>query len=1728
MRSMNRIWVVVVGLCGVAWLAPRPAGAVGCQDFVPAGCTRVGPADKIDVVVQNKCYVFDENSTGSYSFDKINILDGGKLLFVDPGDGKTIDFRVSALLVEKGGVFQAGSPACPIGKEGGRLAIGLYGDDPTDQGTKTPTGADAGIQCMTNPAGGGDPSRDLRCFPSNAYADGHYCTQGGDDPCSSTTAPGQNPKNKLLEPYGKLNFDDNPWGYKTIGVAYGGTLALYGYKGAQGLQDPSWASANDPADHCKVPDPSMSTLDVTELGEWAKLAGTSWARLTGQVDDKGSNLTTLTLDRAVATQEPNHGWRIGDEIVIGATDWYANHSEQRTIRNVIPSPSGTQIQVDLLNFPHYTQMFTTGQQSDFTNPVSRTAVDMRAVVGLLSRSIQVYSLGKSATEPFLKTIDCTADKNPNPSCYFGGHVIARQGFRQVAIQGVEFKQLGQGGRMGHYPVHFHLAKSTDYTGDPKTQRAFVKDSSVWDSMTRFVVLHGTHEVTVARNVGYLSLGHGYYVEDGSEIENRICHNLGVGARAALQQYVTEQQKMEHWCGGEPPPAARVVPPILDGSIRVGSSSVAMSATGSDTFMPVMFWTMNTYNEFVGNAAVSVHGFGSCYWLLGSALSGPSIHHQFDGFASFNSGAAQAPLLRFRGNSCMTSPLALPTSREVAPGAEGPLDNYLLQAKQTGFTALLNPYFNAKSFSDNYARPIVTGNYVPALDPQNCSNGGAPSVLDKNTKNCVTTVLDRFSTSFNWAEINFSAVWLRPGYFLFANGAVTDQLFGGLAIVTGGDWQQAPPAYLALALNNLFVGTTQGDGPSNVYARRSGPRFPVSSSENLASYSLCPAGGPTTCMFPAAGTGFWKGAFQPKRLVTIYDGPTYADGNTFLNVGAWECDAQPCAGAADPSKCKGFAGGELVLPCGIYSSTTQPKGPSGGNNVAVLDAAIGWKQRNGFYYPPAFDYRRSSFLKGRSDSLNMCLTAAPGDYQDLRFQPGSCRHNVVDRTQTYLTGNIVGLNGQPISESGPLNQLQVGTIDFATILLDLDGSLTGSTSTIDGRPSPGLTTSVSRNVFYDAPSQTPECLSHGVQTSPYTFISTVVGQLSGPPSAASNTILREGASWGLQPAIGIYRQWKLKADHDREQTKPCTQVCDGGQYGCARASFMGMASLAQASYLTMTEPPGLSDSQTGGLYYIDTNSGAQSLSCVVGNSFTQATFEGTRSYVLYNLFPQRDSKTSYQLYVGDVTNIGDIEFRWVRVTVHEIDGALQKVEQLCDPREPNQWCSSLRPPDPVDGVLTVTVDHTKLLPDSAFDASSRPDYDRCMPRDLCYFDASANKCRRCDPAAPVGAANRCLRAGDFLPVDVQSMNAVDKNNRKPLDAVCEDWSSKVSGQVQINNGAKVTAMDCPAGGCLGFAFKLPSGFQAKPYQSVSNPQGKKPLSRCFVESAWMKDRLVQTSNDPQCGAPRPQASSDFCSDPQVDLPAEKDAAIDGDDPGANRGEHPELEVAGGDPDGTPDASVARAAQAGAMPVRSLIAFDGGAIESFLAHHALARATLELTTSRAVAGEEALLDVHPLLLDFHEGDPDELPLTELVPANAVQRASRVLGVVPIGTGGKRRLPVLPGRDAPPPGGPGGSDDVPGVTWNCAVDLETDDHDDETCHVPWETVGGDHAAATAPSVVASGPAGTVLAWDVTEDVLNGVSSWLVRLKDESSPTQVVFHSEEGAAQIGDPGAGPVLILE
>lgn len=1507
------------------------------------------------------CFYVKQAGTTPYVFENVNIVANGALYFVeDPGN--TIDFQVKSLLVEYGGVFQAGSAKCPFGQNQGTLSIGLYGDDPSAQATKpNPT---PGIQCLTNPGSSapclpaGDPgmstfyctaqnSADPCCVCAGvdcvAHPTSECCTLTADRVSCTPPTPAADANNFLLEHYHNLNFDPSPFGYKVLGVSYGGTLRLFGYKGAKPLQGDAgsqWAKTYDANDHCVVPTTDQSTLDSAEMRAWANLTGNSWARLEGQApaptptsgpttptptSTPTSGPTTptptptvaqtlITLDRVV-------DWAKGDQIVIGTTDWYPGHSELRTINGVQTTTDKlhTQLIVDALQYPHNTQIFDTdtlGASFTIPNPpsptpgnqVNRKAADLRASVGLLSRSIRIHSLGTTAQSDFPAVKDCVADKT-KPECYFGGHVMVRQGFKEAQIQGVEFKQLGQGGRMGHYPVHFHLLKSTAYTQN----QAFVKDSSVWDSMTRFVVLHGTHDVTVARNVGYLSVGDAYYLEDGSEINNKLCHNLGIGARASLKEYFAAQAQLTPL-----PLTARYIPPILDGAVLKAADNLGPShanapdlLTGSDTYMPVMFWAMNAYNELVGNDAVGVHGFGSCYWLLGSSVSGPSFStHKFAGLANYNDNVKgfMAPLLRFRGNSCMTASLALPASAELEPATSNIAPQF-----HVGYTAVPNPYIAGKALADikdNYSRPAVNGDFKPIAPntaasgnslftncAQSANTGDEAASLLPNTKSCVATVIDRFTTSYNWAHVNFGSIWFRPWFYLFLNSAMTDQLFGGLTFVTAGSWIQVPPGYFSLAKNNLFIGTSQYGASASKYAKRSGPIFEITADSDLGSFAPC-VGPKITCNLEIEGTGYWRDSFQPKRLITIYDGPHFADGNTFVNVGSWECNPQPCNG-----KTAAACAGEL--PCGIYSSTIQPAALKADGTVdvqkmEVIDAAIGWKQPNGFYYPPAFTYRGSAFMSTVPDAvkdLNACYSYGASDnYTNPTPRAGSCRHNVIDRTRPYLSGNLIAPNAAPVVWGPPPKLLPTTPVDFSTILIDLDGSLTGATGSVSSATAP--TNSVSRNHFFDAPAQSPECLSFGLQTSPYQFVTTMLAPLAAspvnqdtsvqpwttlncdngyddgqgqpckcPPPPPPPTPNPNPVTTKSSPLIPIYRQWRFP-----NEPTTCGSICSAsnpGQYGCNRASYMIGPDVGHATYLTMTEPPGLGSSQPGALYYIDTSvtgSGdkKEDISCVQARTCVMRppTFTGGSSYVLYNLFARNDSRVSYQLYVGAGSTLSSLGGRYVRVTPHlhpkDLTDFTSGVGNACDPAQQTGWCKDLPVPTVgADGVLTVVLDHKGIKGD--FQISQRPDYERCMPRNVCYLDGT--QCKACSKDNP-----NCIVQDERLQVDIDALKHADGAKQNPLDVICQDWATFASGTTAPTpTPGELSLVDCPANGCLGFAFTLPTNFAPVPYDQIGAKQ-----SYCFDQTAWMNNKLVARTAqggqlvDPLCGQPRPTAATDFCT------------------------------------------------------------------------------------------------------------------------------------------------------------------------------------------------------------------------------------------------------------------------
>ena len=1359
--------------------------------------------------------------TAPYVFNHVNIVSGGELRFVD--DGGVIDFRASSILVEQGGTLRAGWPGSTqaFGALGGKLNIGLWGDDPTDEGAQAPPAGEESIACSG--VGGS-------CYPTSVQ--GKACTKKGwiadpTDPCT-TEAPKTGPTagnldNSVFEDpkiagdghYDDLPYDSGPFGFKVLAVSYGGSLELHGFKGvgAAGTGvtlDKTPGQCDTPANN-PLPPPGDPAVHHNDVQAWANYSGDSWARVATQ-----PTAAEITVDRAVT-------WDAGDRIVVATNDWFVGNSEIATIasrevgsktvslvtdgKEPVGSHKGEAIpygEGEKLAHRHGGEIF---KATEVAEGSKNTQIEARAAVGLLSRSIRVHSLGKTSTDAFPSADACAmaAATPPTKDCYFGGHVIARQGFADFHVSGVEFYQLGQGGRMGHYPVHFHKVKSTGYTD------AYVRDSSIWDSMTRFVTVHATHDVEVTRNVGHLSVGHGYYLEDGSEINNQLCHNLGVTTRPSIQQYFNAQEALTNRGGSGSVRTARYVPPILN---KMGDGTLQ----GSDSVYPTMFWMMNAYNDFVGNAAVGVGGFGVCYWPLSSSVSGPSrtmtwarekdsgvpayqTNSPLD-YANFNvEGQRQAPFKSFVGNSCQTAAYAFMAERNslvpnnASPGITAIVNPYsmlttgpnpgLLEPGAAGMLPQVNANFNAM----RYAAPGVSN---PSCVTQVLKS--QESDLDANATYCMTTVLDRFSTRFNWPQVNFAAIWLRAWNYVFVNGAIADQLSGGIGFVSGGSWEQVLPGYLTIIKDGLLYGTLSDEVDAH-----KGPEIPAGTECNA-----------NNCFLWDSGTALYVTGYNPKRLVTIYDGPFFAEGNTFGKVFRWACDADSTS-----------------EDCRVYRRTNQPMLPDValppllGNEwpylttkMWVVDAAVGWKQPNGFYYPPAFAFRKTHFAKSpAAPALPKKFFPANGEHAPTE------RHNVFDPGYGYYQGSPTGNPGRlvllgssttltpPAPPQSPVWGLDptVTPIDFTTILNDLDGTLNGVV------PSVGTskrTAGLSNNYFYSTPGEDVECNSFGTNTIPHDFVSSIMTELSGTRASDTTTNWQWVNGGDNMPMVPIYRQYYLSAPADDECTSTQT-VCNGAEWGCRRASFMIGAQNGQAPLLTTNN----------GTYYIDTT---QKLSgCVFDGEDNPLwhipDFTPGNDYAVYNLFSNKETEVTYQVFVGATGKSDASEVvSFVRVDPHTFTGAGRNMSVSpwapgTGPQAPSvKWANDAK------SVIEVTMRTGSIASDYDFVDSKTS----CQPTDICQVDATTK--------------SSCIANDTYKDTPIGDA----------INDVCARWVTARDSQL----GDGVFLADCPRGGCPGFAFTMGDAGSEAEVPSGSYAIHGAPLALPFPPTAPWDRKLTSVSAD----------------------------------------------------------------------------------------------------------------------------------------------------------------------------------------------------------------------------------------------------------------------------------------
>ena len=206
----------------------------------------------------------------------------------------------------------------------------------------------------------------------------------------------------------------------------------------------------------------------------------TWVKL-GATSKKG--------DAAVTLSESVTGWRIGDRVIITATHLGRDNgqgtdkleTEERTVTAI--DGAGGKL---LLNEPLMREHLGEGE--------------FRGEVANLSRNVIVESANPEGIR---------------------GHTMYHKG-SAGSISYAEFRHLGKKDTLGRYALHFHLVGNT-------MRGSSVIGASIHNSHNRWLTIHGTNYLVVRDCVGYRSIGHGYFMEDGTEVQNILDRNLAVQA-----------------------------------------------------------------------------------------------------------------------------------------------------------------------------------------------------------------------------------------------------------------------------------------------------------------------------------------------------------------------------------------------------------------------------------------------------------------------------------------------------------------------------------------------------------------------------------------------------------------------------------------------------------------------------------------------------------------------------------------------------------------------------------------------------------------------------------------------------------------------------------------------------------------------------------------------------------------------------------------------------------------------------------------------------------------------------------------------------------------------------------------------------------------------------------------------------------------------------------------------
>ncbi len=358
-----------------------------------------------------------------------------------------------------------------------------------------------------------------------------------------------------------------------------------------------------------------------------------------------------------------------------------------------------------------------------------------------------------------------------------------------------------------------------------------------------------------------------------------------------------------------------------------------------------------------------------------------------------------------------------------------------------------------------------------------------------------------------------------------------------------------------------------------------------------------------------------------------------------------------------------------------------------------NAAIAWKQPNGFYYPPNFHSKNLHF-----DNVDIRhLVIVP------QFKPDTYTTNPTEAATRYCQQN----------QSGDMFN-NFSAVDRQTELSDDDGSLTGYVKT----------TSVNEDPFFTAPVEGIECKSDELvpekgtaRASPYQYVTMVVYPEASHPYAGPRPppagepavnqcteIPRKGnVHWGDACStpncfgVPLYREY---SDRHRNRKPACRRHL---------SAWLAWRFASARPWHPIT-----------GTTSWTPRSARKSRSSWPANPTDQRSvnvFREGQVYDFFHVFATKDTEQTIHLYVGPGLNNQDVlnSVNFIRVQIEGFPFAISRpAPPAGNPGDPPILTPTY---DSTTGVLTVVVNQTRLANDYATAGASK-----CQPASMCTWNA----------------------------------------------------------------------------------------------------------------------------------------------------------------------------------------------------------------------------------------------------------------------------------------------------------------------------------------------------------------------------------------------------------------------